>query len=64
MNEKLVIDVVSVIAALARQAELWSRTPADVQTPEGQIELAARHERVKQFMRLVQVEADELRRAP
>lgn len=56
-----IITLLGIIAALSRQAEIWLRNPVDPGTTEGRRELAARHERVKQFLQLVQTEANSLR---
>lgn len=56
MDQRYIADALAVLGALARQIELWQREPATTAD-----ELMARHERVKAFMRQVQLEADALR---
>lgn len=56
-----IITLLGVIAALSRQAEIWLRNPVDPGTVDGRRELASRHERVKQFLKLVQTEAESLK---
>lgn len=61
MATDYIADALALAVAIVRQIELWQRTPADSSTEEGRAELRARHERVRKFMQIVQVEADALR---
>lgn len=61
MNADYIADALTLVGAIVRQVELWQRTPVNPETEEGRAELIARHERVRKFMGIVQVEADALR---
>ena len=56
-----IADAIAVAGAILRQVEVWQRTPVDPVTEAGAAELRTRHERVKQFLGVVQAEADALR---
>lgn len=62
MNADYIADAIGVATAILRQVEIWQRTPVDALTEAGRAERIARHERVRKFMRVVQIEADQLRR--
>jgi hypothetical protein len=56
IDQRYIGDAIAIAAALLRQVEIWQRQPATTRE-----EMNARHERVRAFMKLVQVEADSLR---